>query len=60
MTVICIIFIIILFGIVIYLYHIVKKLCEMCTMQNKINEQLGDYIVENKKEIYAIKNSIYR
>lgn len=60
MTVMCILFIIILFGIVIYLYHIVKKLCEMCTMQNKINKQLGYYIVENKKEIYAIKNSIYR
>ena len=60
MLIICIALIVILFGLVIYLYRIVGALCEMAKNQNKFNEQLGEYIIENKKEIYAIKNSIYR
>lgn len=61
MLIICLILIIIiLFVLVAYLYFIVKGLCEINKQQNSLNETLGNYIIENKEEIYAIKNSIYR
>ncbi len=60
MLIICLILIIILFVLVIYLYCVVKRLCKINKQQNSLNERFGNYIVENKKEIYAIKNSIYR
>lgn len=60
MLIICLILIIILFVLVAYLYFIVKGLCEINKQQNSLNEKLGNYIIENKEEIYAIKNSIYR
>lgn len=60
MLIICLILIIILFVLVAYLYCIVKGLCKINKQQSSLNESFGNYIVENKKEIYAIKNSIYR
>lgn len=60
MIIVCIILIIILFILVAFLFHLINELGKINTMQDEINRQLGDYIVENKKEIYAIKNSIYR
>lgn len=55
-----IILIVILFGICLWLIGYVNQIIETIKIQNKINEQLGNYIIENKEEIYKIKNSIYR
>lgn len=60
MVVICIILIVVLFILVAFIFHLIKELAKVNSMQDEINRKLGDYIVENKKEIYAIKNSIYR
>ncbi len=58
--IILIILICILFGICFWLIGYVNRITEAIEFQNKLNEQLGNYIIQNKEEIYKIKNSIYR
>jgi len=54
------ILVLILFVLVLWLIGYVIKITQAIEAQNHLNETLGNSIVKNKKEIYAIKNSIYR
>ena len=56
-----IIFLIItLFIRTIYLNKACLKLMKLHEIQDETNLKLAEYIAQNKKEIYEIKNSIYR
>lgn len=60
MIVLCIVLIIVLFIFVAFIFHLIVELGKQNLMQHDLIEKLGDYIVKNKEEINAIKNSIYR
>lgn len=60
MIVLCIVFILVLFILIAFIFHLIKELGKINSMQDEMIEKLGNYIVENKKEIYAIKSNIYR
>lgn len=60
MITMCFLMIIVLCGFIFYLSWRVWQLNKWADEQIKLNHLLGDYIYENKKDIYDIKNNIYQ
>lgn len=60
MLILCFILIVILFICLLCLSLEVLRLRLGNDAQDKLNKRLSDYVVENREEIYKIKNNIFQ